>query len=218
MKGIARQLLCQGSSPTPAIRLPLSDLSTPTRRHPHPMVQPPRLHRRSLLAPQLPIRTGREPKPHQSMSRTSSSGIATSMKLASQSPRMPFLKWCIAKRCKRPCGSGVSALARAVLLGLSEEIRRKAAVSYENRRCTDMIDAALVCDKSARQTSRSLSSRVDTFINCVRLQVVVVVNDGPAGGALRPVPDNGTPLTREEVVARAETFAAGPMPSPNAQT
>jgi hypothetical protein len=48
--------------------------------------------------------------------------------------------------------------------------------------------------------------------HCVRCKWSFVVNDGRRG-ALRPIPENGTPLTRDEVVARAETFAAGPCPA-----
>ena len=48
--------------------------------------------------------------------------------------------------------------------------------------------------------------------HCVRCKWSFVVNDGRRG-ALRPLPENGTPLTRDEVVARAETFAAGPCPA-----
>ena len=47
---------------------------------------------------------------------------------------------------------------------------------------------------------------------CLRCKWSFVVNDGRRG-ALRPIPENGTPLTRDEVVARAETFAAGPCPA-----
>jgi hypothetical protein len=48
--------------------------------------------------------------------------------------------------------------------------------------------------------------------HCARCKWSFVVNDGRRG-ALRPLSDNGTPLTRDEVVARAETFAAGPCPA-----
>jgi len=48
--------------------------------------------------------------------------------------------------------------------------------------------------------------------HCARCKWSFVVNDGRRG-ALRPISDNGTPLTRDEVVARAETFAAGPCPA-----
>jgi hypothetical protein len=48
--------------------------------------------------------------------------------------------------------------------------------------------------------------------HCVRCKWSFVVNDGRRG-ALRPIPENGTPLTRDEVVARGETFAAGPCPA-----
>jgi len=48
--------------------------------------------------------------------------------------------------------------------------------------------------------------------HCVRCKWSFVVNDGRRG-ALRPLPENGTPLSRDEVVARAETFAAGPCPA-----
>jgi hypothetical protein len=48
--------------------------------------------------------------------------------------------------------------------------------------------------------------------HCARCKWSFVVNDGRRG-ALRPISDDGTPLTRDEVVARAETFAAGPCPA-----
>jgi hypothetical protein len=68
-------------------------------------------------------------------------------------------------------------------------------------------DAALVCDQSARQTSRSLQA-ASLPLSLRALQVV----DGRRG-ALRPIPENGTPLSRDEVVARAATFASGPCPA-----
>jgi hypothetical protein len=48
--------------------------------------------------------------------------------------------------------------------------------------------------------------------HCVRCKWSFVVNDGRRG-AIRPIPENGTPLTRDEVVARGATFAAGPCPA-----
>jgi hypothetical protein len=48
--------------------------------------------------------------------------------------------------------------------------------------------------------------------HCARCRWSFVVNDGRRG-ALRPIAEDGTKLTREEVVARAETFAAGPCPA-----
>lgn len=48
--------------------------------------------------------------------------------------------------------------------------------------------------------------------HCARCKWSFVVNDGRRG-ALRPISDDGMPLTRDEVVARAETFAAGPCPA-----
>ncbi|HKN14639.1 MAG TPA: hypothetical protein VJX68_15735 [Candidatus Binatus sp.] len=48
--------------------------------------------------------------------------------------------------------------------------------------------------------------------HCARCKWSFVVNDGRRG-ALRPISDDGTPLTRDEVVARAATFAAGPCPA-----
>src|SRR5258708_19760884 len=48
--------------------------------------------------------------------------------------------------------------------------------------------------------------------HCVRCKWSFVVNDGRRG-ALRPIPENGTPLSRDEAVARAATFAAGPCPA-----
>ena len=48
--------------------------------------------------------------------------------------------------------------------------------------------------------------------HCVRCKWSFVVNDGRRG-ALRPIAEEGTTLTRDEVVARASTFAAGPCPA-----
>ena len=48
--------------------------------------------------------------------------------------------------------------------------------------------------------------------HCARCKWSFVVNDGRRG-ALRPISEDGSPLTRDEVVARAETFAAGPCPA-----
>jgi hypothetical protein len=48
--------------------------------------------------------------------------------------------------------------------------------------------------------------------HCARCKWSFVVNDGRRG-ALRPIAEDGKQLTREEVVARAETFAAGPCPA-----
>jgi len=48
--------------------------------------------------------------------------------------------------------------------------------------------------------------------HCARCKWSFVVNDGRRG-ALRPIGENGKPLTRDEVVARAATFAAGPCPA-----
>ena len=50
--------------------------------------------------------------------------------------------------------------------------------------------------------------------HCVRCKWTFVLNDGRRG-ALRPVADGIKPLTREEAVARAATFAAGPCPAMN---
>lgn len=48
--------------------------------------------------------------------------------------------------------------------------------------------------------------------HCARCKWSFIVNDGRRG-ALRPVADCITPLTRDESVARAATFAAGPCPA-----
>ena len=47
---------------------------------------------------------------------------------------------------------------------------------------------------------------------CARCRWSFIVNDGRRG-VLTPVSDNGKPLSREEAVARAATFAAGPCPA-----
>ena len=48
--------------------------------------------------------------------------------------------------------------------------------------------------------------------HCARCKWTFVLNDGRRG-ALRPVADGIKPLTRDEAVARAATFAAGPCPA-----
>ena len=48
--------------------------------------------------------------------------------------------------------------------------------------------------------------------HCVRCKWSFIVNDGRRG-ALRPIADGIMPLSRDEVVARAATFAAGPCPA-----
>jgi len=48
--------------------------------------------------------------------------------------------------------------------------------------------------------------------HCARCKWSFVVNDGRRG-ALRPIAEDGISLTRDEVVARASTFAAGPCPA-----
>jgi len=48
--------------------------------------------------------------------------------------------------------------------------------------------------------------------HCVRCKWSFVVNDGRRG-ALRPIAEDGITLTRDEVVARGSTFAAGPCPA-----
>ena len=48
--------------------------------------------------------------------------------------------------------------------------------------------------------------------HCARCKWSFVVNDGRRG-ALRPIAEEGVTLTRDEVVARASTFAAGPCPA-----
>lgn len=48
--------------------------------------------------------------------------------------------------------------------------------------------------------------------HCARCKWSFIVNDGRRG-ALRPIADGIMPLSRDEVVARAATFAAGPCPA-----
>jgi hypothetical protein len=119
------------------------------------------------------------------------------------------LKCQIAKGCKKPCGTVFSPLARAVLLALSEEIRRRLAVPMKQtlQMKTPHLFAIKVLDKLP-----GFFKPQRYLYHCVRCKWSFVVNDGRRG-ALRPVPENGTPLSRDEVVARAATFAAGPCPA-----
>lgn len=48
--------------------------------------------------------------------------------------------------------------------------------------------------------------------HCARCKWSFIVNDGRRG-ALRPIAEDGVKLTRDEVVARGATFAAGPCPA-----
>jgi hypothetical protein len=48
--------------------------------------------------------------------------------------------------------------------------------------------------------------------HCARCKWSFVVNEGRRA-AIRPIAEEGVTLTRDEVVARAETFAAGPCPA-----
>jgi hypothetical protein len=104
---------------------------------------------------------------------------------------------------------GVSALARPVRLVLSEEKRRRLAgpMKQITKAAMPHIFSIKVLDKLP-----GLFKPHWYLYHCVRCKWSFVVNDGRRG-ALRPISDNGTPLTREEVVARAETFAAGPCPA-----
>jgi hypothetical protein len=101
------------------------------------------------------------------------------------------------------------ALARVVLLVLSEEKRRRLAVPMKQIKKATMphIFAIKVLDKLP-----GLFKPHRYLYHCARCKWSFVVNDGRRG-ALRPISDDGTPLTRDEVVARAETFAAGPCPA-----
>jgi hypothetical protein len=103
----------------------------------------------------------------------------------------------------------LSALARAVLIVLPEEIRRRLPVPMKQTAKATMphLFAIKVLDKlpGLFQPRRYL-------YHCARCKWSFVVNDGRRG-ALRLLAENGDKLTREEVVARAETFAAGPCPA-----
>jgi hypothetical protein len=103
----------------------------------------------------------------------------------------------------------VSALARAVLLALSEETRRRLAVPMKQtlQMKTPHLFAIKVLDRLP-----GLFKPHRYLYHCVRCKWSFVVNDGRRG-ALRPIPENGTPLSRDEVVARAATFASGPCPA-----
>jgi hypothetical protein len=105
--------------------------------------------------------------------------------------------------------AGFCALARPVLLALSEEIRRRLIDpmkrAIETR--TPHLFAIKVLDKLP-----GLFKPRRYLYHCVRCKWSFVVNDGRRG-ALRPLSENGTPLSRDEVVARASTFAAGPCPA-----
>jgi hypothetical protein len=101
------------------------------------------------------------------------------------------------------------ALARAVLLTPSEEIRRRSAIPMKPTMQMKMphLYAIKVLDKLP-----GLFKPRRYLYHCVRCKWSFVVNDGRRG-ALRPISEDGTPFTREEVVARGSTFAAGPCPA-----
>jgi hypothetical protein len=48
--------------------------------------------------------------------------------------------------------------------------------------------------------------------HCARCKWSFIINDGRRG-VLTPLADNGTPLSHDEAVARAATFALGPCPA-----
>src|SRR5271167_2290605 len=120
-----------------------------------------------------------------------------------------ILKCRTSKRCKSPCGTGFSALARAVLLLLSKERRRRPALPMRQTIESRMphLFAIKVLDKLP-----GLFKPRRYLYHCARCKWSFVVNDGRRG-ALRPIAEDGRTLTRDEVVARAETFAAGPCPA-----
>src|SRR5277367_349647 len=113
------------------------------------------------------------------------------------------------KRSKSPCGMGFSALARTVLLLLPDEIRRRPAIPMRQAipTKTPHLFAIKVLDKLP-----GIFKPRRYLYHCARCKWSFVVNDGRRG-ALRPIAEDGRTLTREEVVARAETFAAGPCPA-----
>ena len=105
--------------------------------------------------------------------------------------------------------SGFSALARAVLLVASEEFRRRRGIAMKQHIETRFphLFSVKVLDKLP-----GLFKPRRYLYHCARCKWSFVVNDGRRG-ALRPIGEDGEPLTRDEVVARAETFAAGPCPA-----
>lgn len=100
-------------------------------------------------------------------------------------------------------------MARAVLLVLSEETRRRLAALMKQLAETRFphLFAVTELDKLP-----GLFKPRRYLYHCARCKWSFVVNDGRRG-ALRPIAEDGKTLTREEVVARAETFAAGPCPA-----
>jgi hypothetical protein len=104
---------------------------------------------------------------------------------------------------------GFSALARTVLLLLPDEIRRRPAIPMRQAipTKTPHLFAIKVLDKLP-----GIFKPRRYLYHCARCKWSFVVNDGRRG-ALRPIAEDGRTLTRDEVVARAETFAAGPCPA-----
>jgi hypothetical protein len=119
------------------------------------------------------------------------------------------LKCALSKDAKSPVESGFSALARAVLLVASEEFRRRLGIAMKQHIETRFphLFSVKVLDKLP-----GLFKPQRYLYHCARCKWSFVVNDGRRG-ALRPIAEDGQPLSREEVVARAETFAAGPCPA-----
>jgi len=100
-------------------------------------------------------------------------------------------------------------LARAVLLLLSEEFRRRAAIPMKH--AMQMKMPHLFAIKELGKLP-GLFKPYRYLYHCARCKWSFVVNDGRRG-ALRPIAEDGRQLSREEVVARASTFAAGPCPA-----
>lgn len=96
-----------------------------------------------------------------------------------------------------------------MLLGLSEEIRRRPAIRM--KQTLQMRTPHLFAIKALDKLPGFFKPRRYLY-HCVRCKWSFVVNDGRRG-ALRPIAEEGTTLTRDEVVARASTFAAGPCPA-----
>lgn len=96
-----------------------------------------------------------------------------------------------------------------MLLALSEEIRRRPAIRM--KQTTQMMMPHLYAIKVLDKLPGFFKPHRYLY-HCVRCKWSFVVNDGRRG-ALRPVAEEGTTLTRDEVVARASTFAAGPCPA-----
>ena len=115
-----------------------------------------------------------------------------------------------AKRCKKPCGTGVSCIGtrgadkryRETFDGSPvRQMKQRGEISFPHIFTVRALDKLPGLFKPRRY-----------LYHCARCKWSFIVNDGRRG-ALSPIADGIRPLSRDEAAARAATFAAGPCPA-----